>query len=70
MKRTLSSALCLIVLVVLLAACQAAPALAPTSAPTPASTAAPAAPVVLTVATGGGTKTFTMDELKKLPVAQ
>jgi DMSO/TMAO reductase YedYZ molybdopterin-dependent catalytic subunit len=68
----------LLAAVLLLAACQSAPApaageapqaAAPTAAAAPA-TAAPAAEPVLTVHSGSGDKSYTMDDLKKLPAVE
>lgn len=65
--------LCTLVLTLLLAACQsaqptAAPTLAPTPLPPAATTTAPtAAPVVLELNGSTGSKSLTMDDLKKLP---
>jgi hypothetical protein len=68
-------ALCLVMLALLLAACQSAQ---PTPAPTAAPTAVPTAEVkptaaqapVLELVGPGGTKSLTMDDLKKLPAVE
>ncbi len=70
MKRPILQALCTFLLsTLLLAACQSAP---PTAAPTspPPSAAPTSAPVVLELSGPAGTKSLTMDDLKKLPAIE